>query len=131
MTANVGLFIGELRNIIEDDCGFKILAQLEKKGSLEGVRIPYSKVRSVVGKFVARNAVENGTEAFMESLKNQYPTVNSALLKLHTEFSLGYQDFVSFTVGIFSKKSQSVRIDRQAEVDVEFVNTFKSFKSKN
>ena len=80
LTSNVGLFIGELRNIIEDDCGFKILGQLEKKSNLEGVRIPYSKVRSIVGKFVARTAVESGTEAFMESLKNQYPTVCDYLI---------------------------------------------------
>lgn len=78
LMANVGLFIGEVRGIIEDECGFKILSALEKKSALEAIRIPYAKLRGIVAKFVSRTSVESGVEAFMEQLRDRYPTVSAA-----------------------------------------------------
>lgn len=72
--ANVLAFIGELRSLIESECSFKILAVMTKSG-VEGVKIPYSKIRSIVDKIVIRNELENSLETFMEKLKQQHPTV--------------------------------------------------------
>ncbi len=80
LMANVGLFIGEVRGIIEEECGFKILNALEKKNTLENIRIPYSKLRGIVSKFVSRTSVDSGVEAFMENLRDRYPTVNSRII---------------------------------------------------
>lgn len=73
--ANVSVFIGELRNIIEGDCRISILSQLEKHQNVNGIRIPYAKIKSVIGKFVLRKSVDNSVELIMDQLKTRYPTV--------------------------------------------------------
>ena len=73
--ANVCVFIGELRNIIESDCRMNILSQLDKHNNVNSIRIPYTKIKSVIGKFVLRNTVDNSVELFMDQLKTRYPTV--------------------------------------------------------
>lgn len=73
--ANVIVFIGELRNIIETDCRMSILSHLDKAQNANAIRIPYAKIKSVISKFVLRNSVDNSVELLMEQLKTRYPTV--------------------------------------------------------
>lgn len=44
---------------------------------------------------------------------------------------MSYQDFLNFTVSVFARKSQSIRPEKQSAVDVDFVNTYKSFKTRS
>ena len=75
-TGNVSIFVAELRSIIQDECGFKILQQLEKKNGIEQVKVPVSKLKPIISKFVTRKGFDSGVEAFMEHLKEKFPTVS-------------------------------------------------------
>ena len=81
--ANVIVFIGELRNIVETDCRMTILSQLDKSQNVNAIRIPYAKIKSVISKFVLRNSVDNSVELLMEQLKTRYPTVKRELPASH------------------------------------------------
>lgn len=72
---NVLLFICDLRQIIQEDCGYKILEQLEKKNGIEHVQIPYAKIKNVAGRFISRNKVSEGVEVFMDKLRETHPSV--------------------------------------------------------
>ena len=74
-SGSVSIFLVETRGIIEEECGFKILSLLERKNGVEGVKIPYAKIRSIAGKFLVRGGVEAGVETFMEYLREKYPSV--------------------------------------------------------
>jgi hypothetical protein len=52
-------------------------------------------------------------------------------MQVHTEFCIGYADFLNFAVGLFAKKTSSSRTNSHNVHNVEFVNTFKTFKSKS
>lgn len=91
MEGNVGVFIGELRGIVEDECGFKILQQLEKRGGLDGVRIPYSKIKGIISKFITQSGVESGVEVFMTQIKERFPNVILNVLTLAVEYGVQYR----------------------------------------
>jgi hypothetical protein len=78
-TPAVPLFIGDLRTIIEDECGFRILSHIEKKGGVDFVKIPYTKIKNIIGRFVQNRGVDNGVEAFSAQLREKFPTVNISL----------------------------------------------------
>ena len=44
---------------------------------------------------------------------------------------MGYPEFLSFAVGVFSKKTGATRTGAQATMNVEFVNTYKAYRSKS
>ena len=136
-SSNVPVFIGELRTVLEDECGFKLISMLEKKAGLDGVRLPYAKLRGIISKFVTKGGMDTGTESFMDQLRNAYPT-------LHTEFSLPYSDFLSFSVGLFAKRTNSYSAPGSGFAasnggggfsnaqggSIDFMNNYKSFKAK-
>lgn len=76
-TPAVPLFIGDLRTIIEDECGFRILSHIEKKGGVDFVKIPYTKIKSIIGRFVHNRGIDNGVEAFSAQLREKFPTVSN------------------------------------------------------
>lgn len=77
--SNVLVFIGELRRIIEADCRVSILGQLEKKAEANAIRVAYSKIKSVLGKFVLRSSQENSVELLLAQLQARFPTVVNRL----------------------------------------------------
>lgn len=49
-------------------------------------------------------------------------------MQLHTEFSIGYSDFMTFFVNVFARKCQGISASSSSLMTVEFVNSFKNFK---
>ena len=47
------------------------------------------------------------------------------------EFNIGYSEFLTFTVGVFAKRTSSIKPSVVNGItDVEFINTYKSYKSR-
>jgi len=80
-TPAVPLFIGDIRSTIEEECGYKILDQMERKNGIEMVKIPYAKIKGILSRIVnARGGMDTGVEAFSIQLRERFPTVDSTLI---------------------------------------------------
>ena len=118
------IFVSELRNMIQETTRKNLLKHLDRRNTLSTFKIPFNKLKEIIETFLSKGTIERSTESFIALLIERYPSVK-------VDFCIEYAKFLHFTSELFIHKKQVDKGETRIIQNVDFVDDYDIFKTRN